>query len=276
MAINTELVGKSYTIPEFTYNHRDAMIYALAIGADETDLEFLYEKHGPKVYPSFATVASGLGGGDIIEDLAINPMMIIHGEQRVRIHGALPPNATVTTEATVAGIYDKGANALVDLEFKSSVDGELLFENVVSMLVRGAGGFGDDHGPKRAGTVQPPDRAPDKQVKIQTEARQALVYRLSGDWNPLHADPDVAKAVGFERPILHGLCTFGCTVRAVLRELCNNDPGAIRTIAVRFSSPVLPGDLLTAELWAEGKTVFAQTKNESGDVVLKNGVFELA
>jgi acyl dehydratase len=113
-------------------------------------------------------------------------------------------------------------------------------------------------------------------VKIQTERRQALVYRLSGDWNPLHADPEIAKAVGFERPILHGLCTFGCTVRAVLRELCDNDPAAIRSIAVRFSSPVLPGDLLTAELWTEGKTVFVQTKNESGEVVLKNGMFELA
>jgi acyl dehydratase len=143
------------------------------------------------------------------------------------------------------------------------------------MVVRGAGGLGD-HGPKRPDTAQLPDRAPDKQVKIQTEGRQALVYRLSGDWNPLHADPEIAKAVGFERPILHGLCTVGCTVRAVLRELCNNDPAAIRSIAVRFSKPVLPGDLLTAELWTEGKTVFLQTKNESGDVVLKNGIIELA
>jgi acyl dehydratase len=274
MAINTELVGKSYGLPEFTYDRRDAMIYALGIGADESDLEFLYEKHGPKVYPSFATVAGGFGGGDIIKDLNIDPRMIIHGEQRVRIHGALPPSATVKTEATVAGIYDKGSGALVDLEFKSSVDGDLLFENVVSILVRGAGGFGGERGAKRD-KAQPPDRAPDKQVKIQTERRQALIYRLSGDWNPLHADPEIAKAVGFERPILHGLCTFGCTVRAILRELCNNNPEAIRSIAVRFSSPVLPGDLLTAELWTEGKTVFAQTKNESGAVVLSNGVFEL-
>ena len=276
MAINTELVGKSYGVPEFTYDRRDAMIYALGIGADESDLEFLYEKHGPKVYPSFATVAGGFGGSDIIKDLNIDLRMIIHGEQRVRIHGALPPSATVKTEATVAGIYDKGSGALVDLEFKSSVDGDPLFENVVSILVRGAGGFGGDHGPKRDETAAPPDRAPDKHVKIQTEGRQALVYRLSGDWNPLHADPEIAKAVGFERPILHGLCTFGCTVRAILRELCNNDPAALRSIAVRFSNPVLPGDLLTAELWKEGKTVFVQTKNESGDVVLKNGMVELA
>ncbi|MBW1905378.1 MAG: MaoC family dehydratase N-terminal domain-containing protein [Deltaproteobacteria bacterium] len=275
MAIKTDLVGKSYDVPEFTYDRRDAMIYALGIGADESDLEFLYEKHGPKVYPSFATVAGGFGGGQILKDLNIDLRMIIHGEQRVRIHDALPPKATVKTEATVAGVYDKGSNALVDLQFKSSVDGNLLFENVVSMVVRGAGGLGD-HGPKRPDTAQPPDRAPDKQVKIQTEGRQALVYRLSGDWNPLHADPEIAKAVGFERPILHGLCTVGCTVRAVLRELCNNDPAAIRSIAVRFSKPVLPGDLLTAELWTEGKTVFLQTKNESGDVVLKNGMIELA
>ena len=261
MAINTELVGKSYEVPEFSYDRRDAMIYALGIGADESDLEFLYEKHGPKVYPSFATVAGGFGGGQILKDLNIDLRMIIHGEQRVRIHDVLPPKATVKTEATVAGVYDKGSSALVDLQFKSSVDGNLLFENVVSMVVRGACGLGD-HGPKRPDTAQLPDRAPDKQVKIQTD--------------PLHADPEIAKAVGFERPILHGLCTVGCTVRAVLRELCDNDPAAIRSIAVRFSKPVLPGDLLTADLWTEGKTVFVQTKNESGDVVLKNGMIELA
>jgi len=275
MAINTELVGRSYTLPEFSYSYRDTIIYALGIGADESDLEFLYEKHGPKVYPSYATVGSGLGGSDIITDLNINPAMIIHGEQRVRIHGALPPNATVITQGTVAGIYDKGSGALVDLEFKSSVDGELLFENVVSMFVRGEGGFGGERGPKRD-KAQPPDRAPYKQVRIQTERRQALLYRLSGDWNPLHADPDIAKVAGFERPILHGLCTFGCTVRAIQRELCDNDPEAIRSMAVRFSSPVLPGDSLTVDLWTEGKTVFAQTKNESDAVVLSNGVFELA
>lgn len=276
MAINIEAVGKTYDVPELTYGRRDTIIYALGIGADESDLEFLYEKHGPRVYPSFATVAGGFGGSEIIEDLNIDPRMILHGEQRARIHGALPPRATVKTKVTVAGIYDKGSGALVDLELKSSVDGHLLFENLVSILVRGAGGFGGDYGPKREGKAQRPDRAPDKQVKIQTERRQALVYRLSGDWNPLHADPDVARAFGFERPILHGLCTFGCTVRAVLRELCDNDPAAIRSMAVRFSSSVLPGDLLTAELWTEGKTVFAQTKTESGDLALSNGVFELA
>jgi acyl dehydratase len=211
----------------------------------------------------------------MIEDLNINPMMIIHGEQRVRIHGALPPNAMVTTEATVGGIYDKGSGALVDLEFQSSVDGKLLFENVVSMFVRGEGGFGGERGPK-GDKVAPPDRAPDRRVEIQTERRQALAYRLSGDWNPLHADPDIAKAAGFERPILHGLCTFGCTTRAILRELCDNDPEAIRSMAVRFVSPVLPGDLLTVELWTEGKKVFVEVKNESGAVVLSNGVFELA
>jgi len=275
MAINTDVVGKTYTLPEFTYSHRDTMIYALGIGADESDLEFLYEKHGPKVYPSYATVGSGLGGSDIIDDLNINPAMIIHGEQRVRVHDALPPNATVTTEGKVAAIYDKGSGALVDLEFKSSVDGKLLFENVVSMFVRGEGGFGGERGPKRD-NAQPPDRAPDRQVKIQTERRQALVYRLSGDWNPLHADPDIAKVAGFERPILHGLCTFGCTARAVQRELCDNDPEAIRSMAVRFSSPVLPGDTLTVALWTEGKTVFVETKNEADAVVLSNGVFELA
>ncbi len=275
MALKTELVGKTYTLEKFSYTHRDAIIYALAVGADETDIEFLYEKHGPKVYPSYATVASGLGGGIILEDIGINPITIIHGGQRVTVHGALPANATVNTEATIAGIYDKGANALVELEFKSSVDGEVLFENLVAMIIRGDGGFGGERGPKREVPVAP-DRAPDKVIKIQTEGRQALMYRLSGDWNPLHADPDIAKAVGFERPILHGLCTYGCTTRAIVRELCDNEPEKLKSMAVRFSSPVLPGDLLTVETKTEGKIIFVEVKNEAGATVLTNGVFELA
>ncbi len=275
MALKTELVGKKYNLGEFTYTHRDAIIYALSVGADETDLEFLYEKHGPKVYPSYATVASGLGGDVILQEIGINLVTIIHGGQRVTVHGALPPNATVTTEATIAGIYDKGKNALVELEFKSSVDGEVLFENLVAMIIRGEGGFGGERGPARENKVAP-DRAPDKQLKIQTEKRQALMYRLSGDWNPLHADPEIAKMVGFEAPILHGLCTYGCTTRAIVRELCDNDPAKLRSMEVRFSSPVIPGDLLTVETTTEGKTVFVEVKNEAGATVLTNGVFELA
>jgi len=275
MALKTELVGKSYTNPEYTYTHRDAIIYALSIGADETDLEFLYEKHGPMVYPSYATVASGLGGSAILDDLGINPITIIHGGQLVTVHGAIPANATVTTEATVDGIYDKGKNALVELKFKSSVEGELLFENLVAMIIRGEGGFGGERGPSREVPLAP-DRAPDKTIQIQTEGRQALMYRLSGDWNPLHADPDIAKAVGFEAPILHGLCTFGCTTRAIVRDLCGNDPLKLKSMGVRFSSPVIPGDLLTVETKTEGKTVFVEVKNEAGATVLTNGVFELA
>lgn len=274
MAINTELVGKTYTIPEFTYTHRDTIIYALGIGADETDLDFLYEGKGPKVYPSFATVGSGLGGDNIIKELNIDPFMIIHGEQRVRIHGAIPPSATVQTEAKIAGIYDKGKGALVELEFKSSIDGKLIFENVVSMFIREAGGFGGERNPPTE-KIELPDRAPDKLVTIPTDKKQALVYRLSGDWNPLHADPAIAEMAGFERPILHGLSTVGSTTRAIQKALCDNDPEKIKSIAVRFSTPVLPGDTLTAELWIDGKTVLAQVKNEAGAVVLTNCKFEL-
>lgn len=275
MALNTELVGKTYTNPEYTYTHRDAIIYALSIGADETDLEFLYEKHGPLVYPSYATVASGLGGSVILDDIGINPITIIHGGQRVTVHGPIPANATVQTEATIAGIYDKGKNALVELDFKSSVDGELLFENLVTMIIRGEGGFGGERGPAREVPVAP-DRAADKEIKIQTEKRQALMYRLSGDWNPLHADPDIAKMVGFEAPILHGLCTYGATTRAIVKELCGNDPAKLKSMSVRFSSPVIPGDLLTVETRTEDKIVFVEVKNQAGATVLTNGVFELA
>ncbi len=143
------------------------------------------------------------------------------------------------------------------------------------MIIWGEVGFGGELGPGCEVPVAP-DRAPDKTFQIQTEGRQALMYRLSGDWNPLHADPDIAKAVGFEAPILHGLCTYGCTTRAVVRELCGNDPSKLKSMGVRFSSPVIPGDLLTVETKTEGKTIFVEVKNEAGATVLTNGVFELA
>jgi acyl dehydratase len=274
MALNLSLIGSTYNVPEFSYTHRDTILYALGIGANENDLDFLYEGKGPKVYPSFATVGSGMGGEGILKELNIDPFMIIHGGQKVKLHGPIPPAATVTTVAKVAGIYDKGKGALVVLEFVSSIGGKPIFENEVTMFVRGAGGFGGERNPPGE-AVAIPARAPDQEVTIQTDAKQALVYRLSGDWNPLHADPAIAQMAGFARPILHGLSTVGSTTRMIQKTLCNDDPAGIKSINVRFSTPVLPGDKLTGRLWIDGKKVFVQVVNEKGEVCLADCLFEL-
>lgn len=275
MAINRDVIGKSYGPFGFEYGHRDTILYALGIGANESELPFLYEKHGPLVYPSYAVVPAFTAAGACVGELKINPFMIVHGEQHVRLHGPVPPRGKIETVSTVKGIYDKGSGALVEVECRSSAEGKALFENVFSFFVRGEGGFGGDRGPKTE-KAEPPARPPDLRAELVTERRQALLFRLSGDWNPLHADPDVAKAAGFERPILHGLCTFGHTVRAVVRDVCGCDPAKVRGIHARFSAPVLPGQTLIVEMWRDGSRVLCQTKTDAGSVVLSNGLIELA
>ena len=236
MAINTELVGKVYGPSESRYD--PAGHDSLRLGDRGRRVRprvSLREARSEASIRALPPSAAGTGNGDLITDLNIDPMMIIHGEQRVRHPRCASAQRHRKTEATVAGIYDKGSGALVDLELKSSVGGKLLFENVVSMFVRGEGGFGGERGPKRD-KAQPPDRAPDKRVKIQTERRQALMYRLSGDWNPLHADPDIAKAGGVRAP--HSPRSVYFRVHRTGPPAGNSATmtrTAIRTMAVRFS-----------------------------------------
>lgn len=277
MAINLEMVGRTMGPNKAKYKHRDTILYALGIGADESDLEFLYEKHGPRVYPSFAVIppflTEGAGAGWIME-LGVNPFMIVHGEQRVVLHAPIPANAEVAISAKIEGIYDKGSGALVLLKSEAQIDGKPAFDNHISFFVRGEGGFGGDRGPKTE-KVEVPSRAPDLKVDVEVEKRQALLYRLSGDWNPLHADPEIAQMVGFEKPILHGLCTFGIVTRAAVKGLLGNDPDAVHSIGARFAAPVLPGQTLSIELWKEAKRIIAVPKNDQGQEVLTNAVIEL-
>jgi acyl dehydratase len=176
-------------------------------------------------------------------------------------------------QSVVTGIYDKGSGAVVAMEATATdtSSGEPLFTSTMSAFIRGEGGWGGDRGPSEK--ITPPDRAPDHEVTYETRHDQALLYRLSGDRNPLHSDPEVAKAVGFEKPILHGLCTYGFTGRALLHTLCGSDPSKFRRMDARFSKPVFPGDSLTVRMWADGSQSIFQTVNQNGDVVIDNGLF---
>jgi len=251
----------------FEYNDRDVMLYALGVGA--TELDFVFER-GLKVLPTFAVVPAfpallGLTGA-----VEINPVMVLHGEQSIQLNGAIPSQGKLTTGGKVTGVYDKGKGALVVIEAETKDEsGNVLFVNRSGVFVRGAGGFGGERGPEAGNKA--PERAPDKTVEMATLPIQAMIYRLSGDRNPLHVDPAFAKMAGYDTPILHGLCTLGHAGRALLSEYCGNDPARLGGLEVRFSGVVFPGDTIITEMWDEGGgRVLFQAKTQRGDVVISN------
>jgi len=187
-----------------------------------------------------------------------NWAMLVHGSQAVTLHRPIPVDANATTQDKVVAMYDKGKAAVVVTESEvKTADGEPLFTTRSSVFIRGEGGWGGDRGPSGPQN-EPPASAPDHEITMQTSPDQAFVYRLSGDRNPLHTDPSFAALGGFDRPILHGLCTYGFTGRALLKALCDDDVSRFHHIEGRFSSPVMPGDALTVRIWrtSAGEAVF--------------------
>lgn len=273
---------------EFSYGDKDVMLYALGVGMgrdpmDETELAFVYEKN-LKVVPTAATVlAAGLRGrvGPAPEmppghrQSQINFLMVVHGEQKVELHKPLPASGTFTAEGRTIGAYDKGPGkgaVIINETVWTDEKGEKVATLTGSTFARGDGGFG---GPSE-GAPEPhvvPTRAPDLSVDIETREDQALLYRLNGDRNPLHSDPEVAKRAGFDRPILHGLCTYGITCRAVLQAITGFDPDQIYSHQARFSAPVFPGDTITVDLWKDGKEISFEARVKArGATVIKNGL----
>jgi acyl dehydratase len=273
--INPDAVGATSEPHQATWTSKDALLYAVGIGAGAEELAFTTENSigiDQQVFPTFPVVIPG-GGGAMRNIGTFNPAMLVHGEQRVTLHKPIPPDGSATLTSQIVGIYDKGKAAVVATE-TNAVDGsgEPLYTTYMSAFIRGEGGWGGDRGPGGARNV-PPERDPDHTVTYQTSPDQAFVYRLSGDRNPLHVDPKFAAMGGFDRPILHGLCTYGFTGRALLHTLAGSDPARFQHIEGRFSSPVLPGDALTISMWrtGDGEAVF-QTAKQDGTVVIDQGL----
>jgi acyl dehydratase len=260
-----------------SWNKDKVILYHLGIGAgvpqtDPNELAYCYERD-LKVLPSFGVIPAfgAMGGLGAVPGLQFNPAMLLHGEQDLEIHGPIPTEAAVESSGKVAGIYDKGRAALVVLELTTKVSGQAapLFTNRFSLFLRGEGGFGGDGGPAAGNT--PPERAADHVVESKTLPQQALLYRLSGDKNPLHADPGFAKMGGFDVPILHGLCSYGIVCKAAVDHALGGDTAKVARYQARFAGVVFPGETIVTSLWREGSTVFIDAKTkERGTPVISN------
>jgi acyl dehydratase len=252
MPLNPDAVGTVSGPLRSSWTSKDCLIYALGVGCGTEHLEFTTENTRGVVQQVLPTLPVVLARTNILSKVGdIDWTKLVHAQQEVELHGPLPVEGEADNTTTVTGIYDKGKAAIVASE-TVGVDvatGTRLWTTRASVFIRGAGGWGGDRGPST--TVELPDREPDDTVVYRTSPNQALIYRLSGDRNPLHADPAFARAGGFDRPILHGLCTYGFTGRALLERLAGGDPSRLAGLSARFASPVFPGDELRVEIWRQ-------------------------
>ncbi len=279
MPIDPSVVGKEMAPMEYSYLPRDVMLYALGVGAtaEPEDLKFVYE-NGLQVLPTFGVIPPfpALMGIITVEGVQINPVMILHGEQYLEIRKPIPVEGKLITKPRVGALYDKGKGALIELDAETvDESGDVVFFNKFGVFVRGEGGFGGEKGPEPGNEA--PDRAPDMVVESTTLPQQAAIYRLSGDYNPLHIDPNISGLVGYEKPILHGLCSFGFVGRAVLKSYCDNDPAKFKSIKVRFSRHVFPGETIVTEMWkeADDRIVVQAKVKERDEVCLSNAAVML-
>jgi acyl dehydratase len=272
-----ETVGATGEPQTSRWTSDDTLLYALGLGAGTGDLKFTTENSAGIAQRALPTWPVVVGQRAKVFHLAgrLDWSKIVHGEQSVELFGEVPVHGEVLTTGRVAEVWDKGKAAQVVFEF-SSVDadsGTEVFRTRMGLFVRGAGGWGGDPGPKRS--VELPDRSPDHVVTVTTRPEQALLYRLSGDRNRLHSDPAFASKAGFDRPILHGLCTYGIAGRALLAAVCGEDPSRFKRMDGRFSAPVFPGDELRTEIWADEHGASFVTRGRDGQAVLANGRLEL-
>lgn len=270
-----------------TYTRRDTMLYALGLGVgtqdpvDWNELKYIYEKD----LVALPTLAVTLAAGSMrLADpsFGINYRMLLHAEQSLVMHKTLPVEGTVVSETHLEEIYDKGAakGAIMYMTRKlhDEATGDLLVTMGTVSFLRADGGFGGKSEGQPKPRPVPTDRPPDLTVALPVFLNQALIYRLAGDYNPLHSDPDVARSAGFQRPILHGLCGYGMAGRAVLKVLGRDDPARFKRLDVRFTSPVYPGEPLQVEIWkaGPGDASFRMVATDRKVVVEDFGRFEYA
>ncbi|MBB2991142.1 acyl dehydratase [Mycolicibacterium iranicum] len=287
MPIDPDAIGATTPPQLFTWTDRDTLLYALGVGAGTADLAFTTENSHEvtqQVLPTYAIIAcSPFAAATKIG--SFNFSRLLHGSQSIRVFSPLPASGKLEVVSEVADIQDKGEgkNAVVMLKATGTDPdtGQAVAETLTTLVIRGEGGFGGAPG-QRPPAPGVPDRDPDARVELTTREDQALIYRLSGDRNPLHSDPWFAQLAGFPKPILHGLCTYGVAGRALVAELGDGDATKVTAVAARFTSPVFPGDTLTTSIWrlGSGRAVFrteaASADGSNARLVLKDGEAEFA
>ncbi|XP_045422103.1 peroxisomal multifunctional enzyme type 2 isoform X2 [Lemur catta] len=276
-----------HKLPPFSssYTELETIMYALGVGAsikNPKDLKFIYEGSSDfSCLPTFGVILGQKsimnGGLADIPGLSINLAKVLHGEQYLELYKPLPRAGKLKCEAVVADVLDKGSGVVILMDVYSYSGKELICYNQFSIFLVGSGGFGGKRTSDKAKVaVAIPNRPPDAVLTDTTSLNQAALYRLSGDWNPLHVDPNFASLAGFNKPILHGLCTFGFSARHVLQQFADNDVSRFKAIKVRFAKPVYPGQTVQTEMWKEGNRIHFQTKvPETGDIVISNAYVDL-
>lgn len=274
-ALSPDLVGAELPTRTVSWTKHDVILYAVGVGArPDNGLDFIYEGRGPKVLPTYAVVPGMNILGGLSSVVRLDLARLLHGEQGITLHRPLPPEATVTSTSKIVEVWDKGKAGVVGMEGTCSDDDGPLFSVYSSLFVIGGGGFGGERGPSSS-KAGPPEREPDHVVEDETRPEQAAIYRLSGDRNPMHIDPDFATKAGFAGPFLHGLCTYGFAGRAVLDRLCGGDPARFSGFRVRFADQVWPGDTIVTKIWDMGDgTAHVQAETQKGNVVLSQATAE--
>ncbi|CAA0812461.1 Enoyl-CoA hydratase 2- peroxisomal [Striga hermonthica] len=288
----------SHEFPQstYTYTERDAALYALGVGActkdavDDKELKYVYHQDGQlaiQVLPTFAALFSLEIQSQLAQlpGLEFDPRLMLHGQQYIEIYKPLPPSGSLINKASVAGLHDKGKAAVLEIEVSTyeKDSGVLLCMNRLAVYLRGAGGFSKSSQPYSHTKYSPslsvvykiPKSQPFAIYEESTQPSQALLYRLSGDYNPLHSDPTVAEVAGFSRPILHGLCTLGFAVRAIIKSICRGDQSMIVNISGRFLLHVYPGETLVTQMWLEGLRILYEVKVKERNKAVLSGIVTL-
>ncbi len=269
MKLSPAVVGLELEPLQLEWKWRDAVLYALGVGAEPaTELDYLYERRGPRVLPTFAVIAGTKMMDTLGKFVEVDLRRMLHGEESLTLYRPLPAQGSFVVRGRISELWDKGKAAVMGVETTVADDDGPLCRVHATLFMMGAGGFGGERGPSSASEPMP-ERAPDHVVRQSVPAAQAALYRLSGDRNPMHIDPEFATKAGFEGPFLHGLCTYGYVGRAALQTLCAGDPDSFRSFSCRFADRVWPGDTLVTSIWDVGDGEAAlETSTDRGNVVL--------
>jgi len=278
MSLDLSSIGFKTEPHVFSYDWKTAVLYALGIGAKRAEIDYLYEGRGPKVFPTFGVIPSYGPVSEMFAKAGCDMTRLVHGAQSLRVHRPLPASGTLHTVGTIRGIYDMKKLAQVLFQTSTTLNGEPCFDTEWQLLIKDAGNFGGERPPKNEAPKIPDGATPSFDHTELTSPEQALLYRLSGDLNPLHADPAFASLVGFDQgPILHGLCTYGFVARAVIEQACGGDASRLKGLHAQFRKPVWPGEAIRTVGYAlgDGRIVLQAFAGDRPDAVITSAYAEV-